>query len=221
MTIGKMRFLTLFFLIIAPTIIYLASKFMSANESKILYIDMDIDKNLYDDITVNLELLRNSTQYSEYAETKLISIHSQEKYNNLTRKIDLDSSFVYEIFVNYKNEKFFNISKDQIYTHLNTNVKNKFEIKEIDNEIVLLDYGLYKADEKYPDTYDSYSLKYKNISELPNSEKFTQSLNNDRFVVQPLDMDSINYFSKLPKSELEEFKFIPSDQEKIEALSEK
>lgn len=218
MTIGKIRSLTLFFLIIAPIIIYSVSKFMSTNESRILYIDMDIDKHLYDDITVNLELLRNSTRYSEYAETKLISIPSQEKHSNLTRKIDLDSSFVYEIFISYKNEKFFNISKDQIYTHLNTDVKNKFEIKEIDNEIFLLDYGLYKADEKHPDTYDSYSLKDKNISELPNSEKFTQSLNNDHFVVQPLDMDSINYFSKLPQSELEEFKFIPSDQKKIEEL---
>ena len=108
---------------------------MSINAEKNLYIDIDVDKHLQDNIVVNIELLRNSHEYSEYVETKLISIHNQEKYSNSTRKIDLDNSFVYELFVNYKNRKFFSISKDQIYDHYNTDVKNKFKILEIDNQI--------------------------------------------------------------------------------------
>ncbi|WP_201584425.1 hypothetical protein [Psychrobacter immobilis] len=167
---------------------------------------------------VNIELLRNSHEYSEYVETKLISIHNQEKYSNSTRKIDLDNSFVYELFVNYKNRKFFSISKDQIYDHYNTDVKNKFKILEIDNQIYLLDYGLYKKNENYGTTFDTYLLEEKKISELPDSRKFTYSSDHDRFIIQPMDMDSINYFSKLSYPELEEFKFILSDQKKIEEL---
>ncbi|NRD71627.1 MULTISPECIES: hypothetical protein [Psychrobacter] len=191
---------------------------MSINAEKNLYIDIDVDKHLQDNIVVNIELLRNSHEYSEYVETKLISIHNQEKYSNSTRKIDLDNSFVYELFVNYKNRKFFSISKDQIYDHYNTDVKNKFKILEIDNQIYLLDYGLYKKNENYGTTFDTYLLEEKKISELPDSRKFTYSSDHDRFIIQPMDMDSINYFSKLSYPELEEFKFILSDQKKIEEL---
>ena len=135
MIIGKKYYCILFIVIILLLTIYLVSKVMSINAEKNLYIDIDVDKHLQDNIVVNIELLRNSHEYSEYVETKLISIHNQEKYSNSTRKIDLDNSFVYELFVNYKNRKFFSISKDQIYDHYNTDVKNKFKILEIDNQI--------------------------------------------------------------------------------------
>ncbi|CAN6960144.1 hypothetical protein NYA8BAC_00957 [Psychrobacter okhotskensis] len=218
MIIGKKYYCIPFIVIILLLTIYLVSKVMSINAEKNLYIDIDVDKHLQDNIVVNIELLRNSHEYSEYVETKLISIHNQEKYSNSTRKIDLDNSFVYELFVNYKNRKFFSISKDQIYDHYNTDVKNKFKILEIDNQIYLLDYGLYKKNENYGTTFDTYLLEEKKISELPDSRKFTYSSDHDRFIIQPMDMDSINYFSKLSYPELEEFKFILSDQKKIEEL---
>lgn len=216
MTTDKIRVLIALLLITTLLIIYSVNKMIYTNEDKVLYIEVNIDENLYDDIIVNIELSRDSYEYSEYTEVKLLNINVRDR--NTVKKIPLDDSFLYEIFVNYKNEKFFKISKDQLYNHLDIDIKNKFEIKEINNKIYLLDYGLYKFNEKHSETYDSYLLENKNLLALPDSKKYLRSSNENRFIVDPLDIKFINYFSKLPQSELEEFKFIPSDQKKIEEL---
>lgn len=187
---------------------------INTDRNKIIYIEAKIDQEIYDDIILNIEFSRSSSEYSKYTETKLVNIKNIPAINEIT----LEGSFLYEIFINYKNKYFFSLSKDQIYDHLNTDVKNKFEVIEINNKIYLLDYGLYKANETYSATYDSYLLEDKDVLELPDSEKYMRSSNYNQFIVDPLKIDSINYFSTLPQSELEEFRFIPSDQKKIEEL---
>lgn len=214
MTIGKNRILIVLFLMTILLIIYLVNSVINTDKNKIIYIETKIDKKIYDDIILNIELSRSSPEYSRYTEAKLVNI----KNKSAVIEIPLEGSFLYEIFVNYKNEKFISLSKDQIYDHFNTDVKNKFEIIEMDNKVYLLDYGLYEADETYSGTYDSYLLKDKNMFELPDSEKYMKSSNYNQFIVDPLKTDSINYFSTLPQSELQEYKFIPSDQKKIETL---
>lgn len=220
MTIDR-RFFVLPISLIIILIIYIVSRIMTvtANEGTVLYIDMKIDKHLIDDVIVNVELIRDNSEYSEYIEKKLININARNE--NMPKKIPLENSPIYKIFINYNNSKFFNISKDQIYYSFDTDVKNKFEIKEIDNQIYLIDYGLYKVNDTTSSSFDTYLLKKGDLSDFDDPDSFINTQSDTNFKIQPMDMDSINYFSRLPQSELDDFKFIPSDHKKIDELRSK
>lgn len=211
MTIGSKSFSIAFLITTIFFILYVAS--IMINDSKKIHIRLDANEGISIHTIMKIALIKSSSKYDGYTEKKIINIK-----NNIDNKIPLEQSFRYEVFVIYKDKTFYSTGKDQIYDHLRIDVENKFKLKEIDGKLYLFDYGLKKLNDTEEASYAKFPLMEFDTSKHSESEKYLYSPAHNNFMIESLPIDYLSFAAKLPRSELEQLTFIPSDKKKVEEL---
>lgn len=211
MTIGSKFFSIAILITVVFSILYTVS-FMT-NDSKNIHIRLDTNEDISIHTIMKIVLIRSSSENDGYTEKKIINIK-----NNIDNKIPLEQSFRYEVFIIYKDKLFYSTGKDQIYDHLRTDVENKFKLKEIDGNLYIFDYGLNKLNDTEEASYAKFPLMEFDTSKRFDLEKYLYSTAHSNFMIESLPIDYLSFAAKLPRSELDQLTFIPSDKKKVEEL---